>query len=218
MKVLLARHGESHSNAAESVTLPEEQGDRLTERGIEQAHALGRSLRGADIDELISSPMGRARETAAAIGEQLGLEPEINPLIHELREGPDFGGLSAEEQKLRRWSEWMSDHGDDPDYSEGGESFNEVRGRVLRFQAELVERDPAKLPLYVSHGLFLRFFLIETLMGEEFGPGQVKRLWNMRTSNCGVCVFEHGESYHPADPERPDWVCSTWMARPWDPP
>ena len=33
-------------------------------------------------------------------------------------------------------------------------------------------------------------------------------------SNCGLSVFEHGERYHPADPEREGWVCARWMSPP----
>lgn len=216
MRVILVRHGESVSNADPKVSLPDEQGDRLTERGVEQADAVGKALRGAGITDLISSPMGRARQTAEKIGVHLGLAAEIDPEIHELREGSDYGTLTNEEQMLRRWSEWMPKFAEDPDHSEyGGESFHEVRGRVRRFKARLLERDPARLPLVVTHGIFLRFFFADSLLEDDFSSGMAKQLWNLRTANCGVSLFEHGESYHPADPERPGWVCSTWMERPW---
>jgi broad specificity phosphatase PhoE len=221
MRVILVRHGESVSNAAPGrVSLPPEEGDLLTDRGLEEARSVGRSLRDAGVTHLISSPLRRARATAAAISEELGgLEVEINPGIYELREAPGYGGLTMEEQKLRRWSEWMVRHPDDPDRSEGGgESFNQVLGRVKAFQAELLERDRGGLALAVTHGIFIRFFLADTLLGDEFGPSHAGRLWHMRTYNCGVSVFDHGEPQHQGDPEREGWICSTWMARPWNPP
>jgi hypothetical protein len=46
----------------------------------------------------------------------------------------------------------------------------------------------------------------------------VPQLWNLRTLNCGLSLFERGERWHPADVETPAWTCVTWMARPWDPP
>jgi probable phosphoglycerate mutase len=214
MRPLLVRHGESVSNADPKVSLPDELGDRLTDRGLEQADALGRSLTESGITDLIASPMGRARQTAEAIGAHIGLEPEIDPEIHELRESPGFGELDSEEQMLRRWSEWMP--ASDPDHSEhGGESFNEVLGRVRGFKARLEERRDERKPLVVSHGIFLRFFLMDSVLGDDFAPAMAPQLWNLRTTNCGVSVFEHGERYHPADPKRPGWVCASWMERPW---
>ena len=46
----------------------------------------------------------------------------------------------------------------------------------------------------------------------------MKRLWQARSLNCGLSIFEQGERWHPADPEIPGWSCITWMARTWDPP
>jgi probable phosphoglycerate mutase len=219
MRAFLVRHGESVSNAARgAVSLPDEEGDCLTERGWEQAHEVGRSLREAGVTDLVSSPMRRARETASAIGEELGLEPEVDEQIYELRESPGYGTLPAEEQKLRRWSVRMAAHPDDPDYAEGGESFNHVRERVRGFGARLQRRDPERLPLAVTHGIFLRFLLADAVLGDAFGPGLAERLWYLKTTNCGVSVFESGERQHPLDPDRPGWICATWMARPWSPP
>lgn len=219
MRAFLVRHGESASNAdASVVSLPVEQGDLLTARGLEQSHAVGRSLLGAGVTELISSPMRRARETAAAIGEELGLETEIDDEIYELKESKDYGTLPVEEQQLRRWSARMTAHPDDPGHSDGGESFDRVRRRARSFGARLAERDPQALPLVVTHGIFLRFFLMDNVLGDAFNPGMAERLWHLRTANCGVSVFEHDEPYDISDPPPPGWICSTWMARPWSPP
>ncbi len=217
MRALLVRHGESASNAAINVVaLPHEEGDRLTGRGFEQAHEAGRRLREAGVTELIASPMRRAQETAAAIGEEIGIaEVETDEEIYELREAPGYTGLPMEEQKLRRWSARMAAHPDDPGHHDGGESFNEVRARARSFSARLRERDPEGLPLVVSHGIFLRFFLLDNMLGDDFVPGMAERLWYLRSVNCGVSVFEHGEFHHPGDPPRTDaWVCSMWMGRP----
>lgn len=216
MRLLILRHGESHSNAhPEAVALPEAEGDRLTERGWEQARRAARGLRGVKVDLLISSSMRRARETASAISEELGVPVTVNDLIHELRESDEYLALTPEEQKLRRWSRWMSEHGDDPDWAPpGGESFNAVVGRVRRWKAELEAGDPDATVLAVSHGIFLRFFLMDSLLEERFVARDVHRLWQLRTVNCGLCVFEHGERHHPADPERGAWVCAQWMTAP----
>ena len=218
MRLLILRHGESHSNAhPEAVALPEAEGDRLTERGWEQARRAAHGLRrrGLRPDALISSPMRRARETASAVSEELGVPVTVNDLIHELRESDEYLGLPPEEQKLRRWSRWMSEHGDDPDWAPpGGESFNVVVARVRAWKAQLEAGDQDSTLLAVSHGIFLRFFLMDSLLEERFVARDVHRLWQLRTVNCGLCAFEHGERHHPADPERGGWVCAQWMTTP----
>jgi broad specificity phosphatase PhoE len=219
-QALLLRHGESVSNAdPQAIALPAESGDRLSERGREQAHAAAAGLKGAGVTRLLSSPMRRATETAEPLGKALELPITVLPYVHELRETTGYGELSPEEQKLRRWSARMSAHPDDPDHAdEGAESFNDVLGRVRRLKAELESQPAEARALIVTHGIFSRFFFFDSLLGGEFEPRLVPRLWNLRTRNCGLSVFEHGERWHPADVETPDWTCITWMAQPWDLP
>jgi probable phosphoglycerate mutase len=219
-QVLLLRHGESVSNAdPEAIALPEEIGDRLSERGREQARAAAGGLKGAGITRLLSSPMRRARETAEPLSETLQLPVTVLPYVHELKEETGYGELSREEQKLRRFSARMAAHPDGPDHAgDGAESFNDVRDRVKHLKAELESQSSSEQTLIVTHGIFSRFFFFDSLLGEEFKPRLIPQLWNLRTRNCGLSVFERGERWHPADVETPDWTCVTWMARPWDPP
>ncbi|HEY8779874.1 MAG TPA: histidine phosphatase family protein [Solirubrobacterales bacterium] len=219
-RAIFVRHGESVSNAhPELAALPLDQGDRLTDLGRRQSLAAGEALRALEPTVLISSPMGRARETAELIGERLGMAVRELPYISELRESRDYASMSAEDQKLRRWSVWMAEHGDDPDFSwHGAETFEEVRGRVRRLKDELEREYTDQRPLIVTHGLFLRFFLFDSLLGDAFGPNLAGRLWYVRSVNCGVSVFEQGERWHPADADTPGWSCVSWMSRPWDPP
>ena len=217
VRLLLLRHGESHSNAhPQAAALPEAEGDRLTPRGREQAEAAARWLASIQPDALVSSQMRRARETADLIAAQTGLEVEIDDEIHELRESSDYLELPPDQQKLRRWSVWMAEHGDDPDWApEGGESFNDVLGRARRFKARLGTRDPDITVLAVSHGIFARFLLIDSLLEHRFQARDVHRLWHLRTVNCGLSVFEPARRYHPADPDLEGWTCLSWMCRPW---
>jgi broad specificity phosphatase PhoE len=216
LRLLILRHGESHSNAhPTAVALPEQEGDRLTERGWEQARMAARGLRELRPDSLVSSPMRRARETASALSDELGLEVAVNDLIHELRESDEYLGLPPEEQKLRRWSNWMSEHGDDPDWAPpGGESFNAVLARVRAWKADLASGGAGSTMLAVSHGIFLRFFLIDSLLEDRFVARDAQRLWQLRTVNCGLSVFEHGERHGAGDREREGWVCAQWMTTP----
>ena len=127
----------------------------------------------------------RAAETAAAIGERLGLEPRTVPFAHELG---------------------------------AGETFEQLVGRVRRLKEEL-EGEPAEgRPLLVTHGIFIRFFLLDSVLGEEFVPAMAARIWQLGSVNCGLSTFTRGEYRTPSGDEVPGWTCLSWMQRPWDPP
>jgi broad specificity phosphatase PhoE len=213
MLVHFVRHGESVSNAAPgAMALPGDEGDRLTERGFEQARQVAETLTDLGATRVLTSPLRRARETAEVIAERLDLPISEVGELRELRESEGFGELSLAEQRLRRWSVWMAEHGDDPDHSyRGGESFNEITTRVRTLQDRLVA-DDVERTIAVSHGIFLRFFLMEVLLSDEFRAHQVRRLWQLASMNCGICGFEHRDPGLVAHYATEPWRCFSWMS------
>jgi broad specificity phosphatase PhoE len=185
-RALLLRHGESAHNAhTGSEALADDEGDRLTERGREQARAAASALTGHGVTRLLSSPQRRAQETAAALRETLGLEVETLPYTHELA---------------------------------AGETFEQLVERVRRLKEELKAAGPAERPLLVGHGIFTRFFLLDSVLGDAFAPPTAGRIWQLGSHNCGLSVFACGEYRDPSRALVPGWVCLSWMERPWDPP
>ena len=75
MLLYIIRHGD-----------PDYATDTLLERGKLQAEAVGKRLAASKIDRIFSSPMGRARETAAPACRMLGLECEIEEWTKEISE------------------------------------------------------------------------------------------------------------------------------------
>lgn len=186
MRALLLRHGESVHNARHSgEPAAHSNGDRLTEKGIEQAHAAGEGLRDFGVTRLLSSPLRRARETAQAVGDALGLDAEEIDYTGELT---------------------------------SGESFEQAVERVRRLKAELESGADGELPLLVTHGIFTRFFLLDSVLGENFEAPMAAGIWNLGSHNCGISVFAHGESRDPLGQIIPGWTCLTWMERPWSRP
>jgi broad specificity phosphatase PhoE len=186
MRALLLRHGESVHNANRSgEPAAHSAGDLLTAKGVEQARAAGAGLRGFGVTRLLSSPLWRARETAQAVGEALGLDPE------EI----DYSGELT-----------------------SGESFEQAVARVRRLKAEFEAGEDGSLPLLVTHGIFARFFLLDSVLGERFEAPMAAGIWNLGSHNCGLSVFAHGESRDPVGRVIPGWTCLTWMERPWSRP
>jgi len=186
MRALFLRHGESAHNAhTGSEALAEDEGDRLTERGREQARAAAAALSEHGVTRLLSSPQRRAQETAAALETTLGLEIETVRYAHELA---------------------------------AGESFEQLVARVRQLKEELEAADPSGRPLLVGHGIFTRFFLLDSVLGEAFEPPLAGRIWQLGSHNCGLSVFARGEYRDPSRALVPGWVCLSWMERPWDPP
>jgi broad specificity phosphatase PhoE len=185
-RALFLRHGESAHNANTGAeALADEDGDRLTERGLAQARAAGAGLTREGLTRLWTSPLRRTRETAEAVGATLGLEPETLPYTQELA---------------------------------AGEGFEQLVGRVRRLKRELETIGPEELPLLVGHGIFFRFFLLDSVLGDGFEPAMAAGIWNLGSHNCGLSVFAHGETRDPAGNEVAGWTCLSWMQRPWDPP
>jgi probable phosphoglycerate mutase len=213
MRVFLLRHGESVSNAAvDKVSLPEEEGDRLSPRGRRQAETAGRRIAEFGIERIVTSPMGRARETAAAVAAATGLEPEVWDWTYELREPPEYFRSSGEHQQRHRWSNRMKAHAEDPEAAPpGGESFADLRRRVVRTEERLVADDVDRT-LLVGHGIFFRFAFALTVLGEDFTPADIDRLWRIGSLNCALSVFQHSRndgSPNPADID--GWRCVSWM-------
>src|SRR5262245_32978328 len=145
-RALFLRHGESVHNAARSgEPAPGSDGDRLTEHGVEQAYAAGAALRNHGVTRLLSSPLRRTRETAQAVGEALGLEPEEISYAYELT---------------------------------SGETFEQAIIRVRQLKAELETDESGELPLLVTHGIFTRFFLLDSVLGDRFEAEMAAGIWN----------------------------------------
>jgi broad specificity phosphatase PhoE len=186
MRALLLRHGESVHNANRSgEPAAHSDGDRLTEKGVEQAHAAGAGLRDLGVTKLLCSPLRRAQETARAVGDALGLDPEEIDYAGELT---------------------------------SAETFEQAVERVRRLKAELESGADGELPLLVTHGIFTRVFLLDSVLGERFEASMAAGIWNLGSHNCGLSVFAHGESRDPLGQPIPGWTCLTWMERPWSRP
>lgn len=125
--LILVRHGESTANA--EGRLLGRLDASLTPKGLAQARALAPLVLGAT--RLVSSPLGRAVETARALG--TGLPVEVDERWVEVDYG-ELDGTVLADIPLEVWVRWRSD----PEFRPpGGESLTEAGTRVREACEEL---------------------------------------------------------------------------------
>jgi broad specificity phosphatase PhoE len=187
-KLIMVRHGESEGNRDRRFNISPD--IPITELGRKQAQETAeRIARMFRPEAIIASPYLRARQTAEIIAEPLGLPVEV---VHDLHER-DLGSLKGESydvlRDLRR---------NDPAFDrqqgwlwkpEGGESYDDVRRRVMVAIEGLRERYPEHEVVVVSHGgvmLSMWAHLVGRWKDAHLPP------------NCGIVIVEHDrDRFHP---------------------
>ncbi|CAA9431706.1 MAG: hypothetical protein AVDCRST_MAG01-01-3038 [uncultured Rubrobacteraceae bacterium] len=186
MRLLLVRHGETEGNVRRRLQGSE---DPLTERGRRQAAEIAAHLSGRDdVLALYASPYRRAFDTARAIGDALGVEPEPRAALAELDVGEAAG------YRFEAWIEEFPEEAErfrleGVDYRwPGGESGFDLSARAEREIGRILEahRREAGAVVVVSHGGALAW-IIAHLLGEPDGewPHSYTRL-----DNCSITEAE----------------------------
>lgn len=149
-ELAVARHGESEASAAGLVG-----GDTpLTEKGIDEARALGELLQSVAIDVCLTSRARRARETAAVALEGRSVAFDIDDDLGDIR----FGAFEG--RPLAEYRAWVESHSPDK-APPGGESRADTLRRFARAFRRLLEREEHSI-LVVAHGLTLRSIVDRT--------------------------------------------------------
>jgi broad specificity phosphatase PhoE len=158
LRLLFIRHGSSTWNDERRI-----QGQLdppLSEKGRDQARKLGARFRDTEVDAFYSSDLTRARETAEAIGTEIGRRPEYLPELREVALG-EWEGLQREEIIARypeEWSRWVAHPS--WDIVPGGEGTEAFEGRVATAIAGLIARHRTGRVLVVTHGGVIQVALL----------------------------------------------------------
>lgn len=158
--IYVVRHGETIWNRARRRQGHDD--SPLTLRGIEQAMAFGERIRrtvGSELDELtiVSSPLGRARQTASIICESVGLDPNkalrFDPLLAEHNFGA-WEGLRDEEIEVQ-YPGALADRRADPwNYPvPGGERYADLFERASNW---LRQSRATRITVAVTHAMTSR--------------------------------------------------------------
>lgn len=150
-RICLVRHGETAWNAEKRI-----QGHTniaLAATGLAQAAATARCLSVHPVDALYSSDLLRARQTAACIGETLGLPLSLLPALRERCYGI-FEGMTYDEARARYPADYHALELRNPDYAfpGGGESLHQLHARVTGQLRQLAQDHPGELVVVVTHG------------------------------------------------------------------
>lgn len=188
IKLYLIRHGETEWN---SVKRWQGWTDiELSEKGFEQARLLGERLKKLDIDEIYSSPLKRAYETARPGAEAKGLEIKTNECFKEINFGIWEGKTSAElsAQYGKEFDDFLKDPENMPFPGDG--SFKNVEKRIAKGLDEILEGKNGKSIAIVSHGGIIRI-MIKYLLG-------VEGAWFNKTwiDNTSISIVEMHKSFN----------------------
>jgi probable phosphoglycerate mutase len=148
----------------------------LTERGRQQARAVGEALRGHEFALVLTSPLERALETCrlAGLGEQAELRDELMEWDYGDYEGRTTPEIRAERPGWTLWRDGVPD----------GETGDDVARRVDRLLNEVraLEGDA----LLFAHGHVLRV-LAARWLGLEPGAG---RLFALDPATLSILGYE----------------------------
>ncbi|OLR90186.1 bifunctional RNase H/acid phosphatase [Actinokineospora bangkokensis] len=173
-KLLLVRHGQTPMSVERRYS---GRGDvPLTPLGEAQAAAAGRRVAGLDgVDAstpVLTSPLGRTRQTAQAIAAATGGTVRVLDDLVETDfgtwEGLTFREAAARDPELH--GRWLSDTSVPPP---GGESFDAVHRRVARARDEVLREHGGRTVVLVSHVTPIKTLLRLAL---DVGPSILFRL------------------------------------------
>jgi 2,3-bisphosphoglycerate-dependent phosphoglycerate mutase len=135
-RILVGRHLESH----------------LTEKGKMQVKETAKLLKSMSISKIYSSPVTRAIETTEIVGEELGLDYEIDDRLYEIDLGK-LAGTNYDEVLNKYGNLFLSFYmGDDSVLSNHGvESFTAVKSRIRDLLDQVMARHNDHNILLVTH-------------------------------------------------------------------
>lgn len=181
-KVYLIRHGETDWNAEHRW-----QGyspTALNAAGFVQAEALAEYFRGAAIQHIVSSDLPRAFQTATALGQAVGVEPQVDIRWREINVGILEGHTSEEIQALypEEYKSWR--HGDINYAIPNGESQQMMFDRVIAAWKDVLLTPNAETVAVVSHGGAIRGLILNLFPEVD--------ILSVKLRNTSITTVENG--------------------------
>lgn len=170
--LIFLRHGRTAAN--EAGLLQGRLNQDLDDIGRVQATSAAAHIAAAfDVDAVISSPLKRAQQTAAAFELPVETDERFIELSYGVYEGVPHADVPSEV-----WQNWRRDYGYVP---EGGESLAALDERVRGACDELVERAAHQNVVVVSHVSPMKS-AVAWALGVDIGIS-----WNCHLDHASIC-------------------------------
>jgi broad specificity phosphatase PhoE len=146
----------------------------MNQTGIDQVKLAAQAIRREDWDLILTSPLGRARQTAEIIYHQVGFDEVLEENLLIERSFGEAEGLSHEQ-----WREKYSNLDEIP----GGESRTQLALRSQTLLDNVSEQFSGKRILAVSHGALIRTLI--AIASNDQLPRDGERLGNASLNVVG---------------------------------
>ncbi len=197
MRVIFARHGESTANTLR-VFSNRDAVHPLTNKGRQQARALGERLAGIHFAQIYSSPVLRAVETTGIVCEQIDRDFIIVEALREFDVGEleGRGDEQAWADFSELWKDWYLNQKPERKFP-GGESLTETRQRGESFIHHLTSDCKSDdVILCVTHG-----GILNALVPGLANPPDYAFLWEHPLKNTDLVILDWDGN---------QWKCLQW--------
>jgi len=181
-RLILIRHGETAWNAGEVFRGRADIG--LNERGLKQAELAGLCLKDTAVEAVYSSPLKRARDTAAAIARHHGLEVAVTEGLNDFNFGA-WQGMAHDDvrEKYRElYDQWLKEPA--RVRMPAGENLDEVKARAMALVKTVIARYRGAIAL-VSHRVVHKTLICALLDLDN------SHFWDFRLETGALTVFRH---------------------------
>ncbi|MAG39783.1 hypothetical protein CMI41_02345 [Candidatus Pacearchaeota archaeon] len=146
MEIFIARHGQTNLNKDKRLAGNSNLA-QLNQRGKQHANRLAEFLEDKDIDEIFSSPLDRAKNTAKPIARKIKKKVKIDKRLREF----DFGRLDGSKEEGEATEDLLKRRKDLNYKFPRGESYDIVIKRVGKFIKKISNKKYKRI-LIVGHG------------------------------------------------------------------
>jgi broad specificity phosphatase PhoE len=207
-RVYFVRHGETVYSAAGRSQTPD---IPLSEEGKRQAQFVAERFTRIHVDKIFASPYLRAKETAEAIGKNIGKRIVFDELLREIKRPSEIIGKSHYEDDYHRIIAEVEKRELSPEnrYQDEETLFEmEIRARAV---LDMLLGDNKKDILVVSHEVFLKMLLAAMMISDARFCIEVFRemRYFMTLNNTSITMAEYCEE--PRGGLR--WRLRTWNDR-----
>ncbi|TET34125.1 MAG: histidine phosphatase family protein [Planctomycetota bacterium] len=182
LTIYMVRHGETDANVQK--IFRGRLDPPLNDRGRLQAEAAGEVLRDVRLSRIYSSPLRRARETAAAIAEATGAEITASEKLIDIDFG-DWQGkrlVEVKEKYFAAYGRWVNSPASAK--ISGGESLSLVQSRAMDELRDIAGSHMEGSIALVSHRVTLKTMMLGIL------DVDLDRFRNIRLNTACISIIE----------------------------